>query len=198
MIKRVLTAVLASIALTLPAVAEPVVWDITLVGNGAGQDLTAGLSSPGGSSKVTFTTPGSFHHRFHFGYVGSGWLNGLLTQVADIEAWAQSGITFDGAVFLDSKLQQIVGSDFLFDVSLAQGGSTKTTVGYSDFMQVTGDFYLDVWGKAGLSSDVQDPSYSYSGLVQITPTADVPEPNVLLLTLSALVVAAWICRRRLR
>jgi hypothetical protein len=198
MIKRLIAAVLASIALALPAVASPVVWNVTLLGNGGGQDLTAGLSSPGGSNKVTFTTPGSFHHRFKFSYAGNGWLNGLLTHVADTEMWEKFGIDFDRAVFLNSELQEIAGSDFLFDISVEQDGFTQTTVGYSDFIRVSGDFYLDVLGTAGTTTDVRDPSYSYSGLVQIMPTADVPEPDALLLTLSALVAAAWIGRRRLR
>lgn len=191
MLKQLFTAAL--VALTMSAAsAAPVLFNGTLVSNGPGQDLTAGLSSTAGSDFVTFTNAGAFEHWFKFSFDGRGQLNGLVQHTGAVSSWALQGITFGDIYFLDASQDKIAGSDFTVDVS--SSGATTFTVAFSELLPVTGDFFLVVNGRAGGEGSLGG-SYSYSGIINLTPDAQVPEPAGLALVLAALLGAAWVRRR---
>lgn len=191
MLKNLFSAAL--LALTFSAAsAAPVLFNGTLVSNGAGQDMTAGLSSQTGSSEVTFVGSGAFEHLFKFSFTGSGALNGLVQHVGAVSSWSAQGITFDDIYFLDANQNKIDGSDLVGQPFDVQG--TRYTIKASDVVNVTGDFYLLVMGVAG-GEGAQGGSYSYSGLLNLTPTGNVPEPASLALVLAALGGAVWVRRR---
>ena len=172
----------------------------TLVANENGPDLTAGLSSPGGSNNVTFTKPGSFEHLFKFSFNGKGWLNGQVLHVARKDLKATQGVTFDDIYFLAADKSPIDDLDFSLRVrerADAQTGlTTVTTKATTGLLEVTGDFYLYVSGWAGdETSGTFDTSYSYSGHINLTPQTQVPEPASLALVLAALGGAVWARRR---
>jgi hypothetical protein len=191
MLKNLFSAAFLALSLSV-ASAAPVLFNGTLVSNGAGQDLTAGLSSETGSQFVTFTGSGAFEHLFKFSYTGSGMLNGLVQHTGSINSWATQGISFDEIYFLDANQEKIAGSDFTVDTF--SDGTTRFTIVFSELLAVTGDFYLAVSGVAG-GEGVSGGSYSYSGLLNLTPQAQVPEPASLALVLAALGGAAWVRRR---
>ncbi|WP_397533525.1 FxDxF family PEP-CTERM protein [Roseateles sp.] len=191
MLKNLFSAAL--LALSLSAVsAGPIQFTGTLVSNGGGADLTAGLSSGTGSDEVTFFGSGAFEHRFKFSFAGNGLLNGLVMHIGDVSSWNTQGITFDDIYFLDTNQNKIDGSDLTGDP--VDAGGSRITIKTSSFVNVTGDFYLLVMGVAG-GEGVQGGSYSYSGLLNLTPTNDVPEPAGLALVLAALGGAVWVRRR---
>lgn len=190
MLKNAISAALLALSLSA-ASAAPLLFDGTLVSNGAGQDLTAGLSSETGSTQVTFVQAGAFAHLFKFKFEGTGQLNGSLDHSAAVGSWARQGIEFDEIYFRDSANQRIFGSDF--EIFVDDVGTTKFTFAASDVVWVTGDFYLYVSGFAGLGEG--EGAYSYSGVLNLTPKTDVPEPASLVLVLAALGAAAWVRRR---
>lgn len=191
MLKNLLSA--AFLALSLSAAsAAPVLFNGTLVSNGTGPDLTAGLSSETGSDKVTFLGQGPFEHLFKFSFTGRGLLNGLVQHTGALSSWATQGIIFDEIYFLDANQDKIAGSDFAVDT--VSDGTTRFTFVFSDEVAVTGDFFLAVSGVAG-GEGAQGGSYSYSGLINLTPRAEIPEPASLALVLAALGGAVWARRR---